>query len=310
MKAVIVLLSFTVAVSLSISEDSSTEELRIPPELVKLNDSYAQVRLKIREPIQSLTDQYLNRLGELKKSFQAQSNLDAVLFIDGEFTEIRKTNAPIENPSPEEPAELVSARRIYLTKLREVEIQAQRNLKPKQDLYIGEMIRMEEMLTAQGRTQEAVAVRTIREEVDIIEVTPLSSGRPTIKKELLLKVQVDGLTHLYLRGDTLWFDHTRGRAHPPGLHEGIFPTYIDRTIEWLPVWEDSVTQALAYSTGLPVDGIAPEIRVRSGAGRGVAEVIQQPEEMNDYTTIIEFRDETRGGKRFGGSDWLEIKIYW
>jgi hypothetical protein len=169
---------------------------------------------------------------------------------------------------------------------------------------------MERLLTAQGRIQEAVAVRTVREEVELIEVTPINTGRPTMKKELFLKVQVDGLTHLYLRGDTIWFDHTRGRAHPPGLHEGIFPTYIDRTIEWLPVWEDNVTQALAYETGLPLEGIAPEVRVRAGAGRGIAEVIQQPGETNDYTTIVELRDETRGGKRFGGSDWLEIKIYW
>lgn len=223
---------------------------------------------------------------------------------------MKKSNSPLENPSPDEPGDLASARRIYLSRLVEVENQVQRTLKPKQDLYLGEMVRIEQALTAEGRIQEAVAVRTIREEVDVIEVMPLSNGRPTMKKELHVKVQVDGMTHLYLRGDTMWFDHTRGRAHPPGLHEGIFPTYLDDTMEWLPVWEDGVTQALAYETGLPTDGIVPEVRVRSGAGRGVAEVIQQPLEINDYTVIVELRDETRSGKRFGGSDWLEIKIYW
>jgi hypothetical protein len=127
---------------------------------------------------------------------------------------------------------------------------------------------------------------------------------------LKVRVQVDGLGHLHLRGGEIWFDHSRGRATAPGRHQGEHPTYLNDKTEWRPVWSGNVTQRYAAGIALPTQGNPATLHVRQSGGRGHAVVLQQPNSTNDYTAIIELRDQTEDGRAFNGSDWLEFRLSW
>jgi len=128
-------------------------------------------------------------------------------------------------------------------------------------------------------------------------------------RNLSLRMQVDGISHLYLMSGKIWFDHSRGRDKAPGRHLGEFPTYLNNKTEWLPVWNGDQTLPRATRILIPEDEPV-NVHLRQIDGRGNAQVIQQPTSENDHTVIVELRDEGEGGRSFASSDWLEFRLSW
>ena len=113
-----------------------------------------------------------------------------------------------------------------------------------------------------------------------------------------------------MRGNEIWFDHTKGSFKKPGLHNGVFPTYINDKTEWMPVWIEDETEPFNAETGLPTAEPMPELDLRNTEGRGYAEIVEQPSKANDFTATISLRDEKEGGGGFNSSDWIGFRVSW
>jgi hypothetical protein len=286
---------------------------------LKLNFDIDRAELIV--PLTELDKLYLGQLEKLGQQSQARGALE-------ELIAVRAEQARIEGRTPEATgtdfAELAKMRAIYeKSKAERTDLMHQRLL-PAIERHKGQL---EALRTAQ--TRQNLLEDAIRTNEELTKVTALgkqvseaqaksvtgasSPALPEIgadgAKELKVKVQVDGMSRLFLRDGKVWFDHTKGKASPPGRHQGDFPTYLNVKTEWKPVWKGAVTEPFAADFAFPGDPPA-KIKLRISDGRGIAEVIQQPTAENAQTAIVELRDENKDGGGFFGSDWLEFRLSW
>ncbi len=165
-------------------------------------------------------------------------------------------------------------------------------------------------LTKKGRLEDAVAVRTFAEKLNSGVISRVAPALSSSSKPLTLRVQVDGSTHLFIKGDLLWFDHRDGKAKAPGRHQGEFPTFINDTVEWMPVWTGKVNEPYDVGVGLADSIASPLLKAEVLEGRRVVDVIELPSPQNDFTAKLSLRDENKSGKTFFGSEWITFTLTW
>lgn len=296
-----------------------------PPTLNDLKLEFDIVRAELLKPVSELDDLYGAQLEKLRLDSQSRGRLEEVLAI-------RSESARLEGGAPDPKAvdfpELVRLREIYQkTKSDRLRVM-NRALLPAIAKQKTQLEALRTTQTRENRIDEAISTQkeldrllaleaATRKELEAPAATTPTTTMSTAgvadgpgATALKVRVQIDGIGHLHLRGHEIWFDHTRGRASAPGRHEGEHPTYLNDKTEWRPVWTGSVTQRHAAGIALPVDGPPAEVHVRQSGGRGHVVVLQQPTETNDFTAILELRDQTKEGRAFNGSDWLEFRVSW
>lgn len=278
-------------------------------------------RVEQMKPLAALDGLYREQLEKLRLDAQSRGSLEQVIAVQAEL-------AALEGRATDETGEdfpdLAKARSIYEKAKGEREAALRQGLLV---LISAQKTKLEAMRTAQTQaSQLEEAVRTdeaLRTLLDLEQQAlrgstfsapetrasaPVASGPRA--RSLKVRVQIDGMSHLHIAGDGIWFDHTRGNAAPPGRHQGDFPTYLNDRIEWRPEWEGKVTQRYPIALDLSSIGTRSEIHLRQSNGRGFAKVIQQPDPSNGHTAIVEMRDETPEGRLFNGSDWMEFRLSW
>lgn len=304
-------------------DDAGFARIReLSPDASQARFEYEVMRAEIRKPVAVLLGQYRNRLEGLEEEFQAQGDLDSVLSLRAELDSLEKNGEPLAEPPAGEPLELVEAREIFLSNHQPLEAEIASDLEEERQICAAELGKVVEAFVKEGEETKAVQVQSM---IDALDEEGHASGEESASgmanangdldlgglREIEMRVQVDGVSHLMLRGDEIWFDHSEGRAAAPGRHFGEFPTYLGgEDFEWMPEWEGDVTRPLDGNFGLPTDEPAPTVSIRNLRGRGYAEVVEQPSAANGYTARIAMRDETRSGRTFAGSEWIEFRIVW
>jgi hypothetical protein len=295
-----------------------------PPSLKNLKLEFDIVRAELLIPLADLDELYAVQLEKLRLETQNRGQLEQVIAVRAEQARLEGKNP---EAAGEEFPELEKIRSIYARTKSDRLLAMNRALLPvvEQQKSVLEKLRIaqtqsnqiDEAILTQAEYERVVALETaIRKELaapasPVASVTAPSTSSPTVGATALkIRVQVDGLGHLHLRGGEIWFDHSRGRASAPGRHEGEHPTYLNDKTEWRPVWSGNVTQHYAAGIALPTQGNPATLHVRQSGGRGHAVVLQQPNSTNGYTAIIELRDQTEDGRAFNGSDWLEFRLSW
>jgi hypothetical protein len=277
-------------------------------------------RAELLAPLTELDKLYLGQLEKLGQQSQDRGALEEVIAVRAEQARIKGQAA--EAKGTDFP-DLVKIRAIYEKSRAERTALMQQRLLP---VIVRHREQLEALRTTQ--TQQNLLEDAIRTNEEITKVAaletqlreaeanpekagpgPVVPAGATGAKELKVKVQVDGISRLFLKDGKVWFDHTKGKASPPGRHGGEFPTYLNDKIEWKPVWTGAVTEPFAADFAFPVDPPA-KIRLRMADGRGIAEVIQQPTMENAHTAIVELRDEKKDGGGYFGSDWMEFRLSW
>ncbi|MEX2580451.1 MAG: hypothetical protein WD342_15440 [Verrucomicrobiales bacterium] len=287
----------------------------LPTEASALEFEFDVMVAELEKPLETLNGHYLKRLDSVEKSLQSEGDLDGVLAMMKEREAIEKTGRPVVDPPDEEPEALRESREIYRQSRVSIEKQIERNIVPERDRLLRKLGKLEDQYTRRGELEPALAIKQVIEEVlDQTDNAPASKRGESraVKRDgsIEFKVQVDGVTFLKIRGDEIWFDHSKGRFKKPGLHLGEYPTYLNGTTEWFPVWEGNVTEPHDADVGLPAETPMPPLRIRNGGGRGYAEIVEQPAEENDFTATIALKDEKKDGTGFNASDWIEFRVYW
>lgn len=284
----------------------------LPTEASALEFEFEVIVAEKQKPIETLNGHYLNRLATVEKEVQSEGDLQGVLAVKGEREAIKTTGKPLAEPPEEEPEALKESRAIYQQSRVSLEETIEQEIAPERQAFLAKLADLKQKLTQESRLGDAKAVMLLAEKIASETPDPIvSNGTPSrATGEMKFKVQVDGVTHLKLRRDEVWFDHSKGMFRKPGLHQGVFPTYIDTTTEWMPVWNGDVTDRFDANVGLPTVEPMPELRIRSGEGRGYAEIVEQPSEENDFTATIALRDERKDGVGFAASDWLGFRVSW
>jgi hypothetical protein len=141
--------------------------------------------------------------------------------------------------------------------------------------------------------------------------TTAPSTQPTGPVVVTVRALIDGRDRLILKGMTARWQHFEWSA--PGLHDGSYePTTIDG-IAWHPTWDNSDMDTevrITHSMSSTFDGINPPIpttemtvKLEKVRCREDMSIVQQPSAENDYTTILEFDDNSTAGH-----DWYEAKL--
>lgn len=290
------------------------------PTLGELTLGFDIDRAELIVPLTELDKLYLAQLEKLGQQSQERGALE-------ELIAVRAEQARIEGRSPEakgtDSPELVKIRFIYEKSKAERTTLMHQRLLPVIARHKAQLEALRTMQTQQNLLDDAISTNAELTNIAALEkqvsdvrgkpvddapgpaLPPVGAGANALK----VKVQVDGKSRLVLKDGKVWFDHTNGRASPPGRHEGDFPTYLNDKTEWKPVWTGSVTEPFAADFAFPADQPA-KIKLRMADGRGIAEVIQQPSAENSNTAIVELRDEKKDGGVFFGSDWLEFRLSW
>ncbi len=294
------------------------------PTLSSLKLEFDIDRAEALAPVEELDRLYREQLDKLRLAAQGRGKLEEVIAVEAEITKL--DGKPLPEGGSDFP-ELVKVREIYSRAHSERQTAMNRTL---ESLVARQRTALEALRTSQTQANQLDEALLTHKEIEKIEALEEEIGRrgkgerprslavaaPGLGGEgggvqsLTLRVQVDGLSHLHLRGAEIWYDHTKGRAAPPGRHQGTFPTYLNDKTAWLPRWEGNSTERHQAPISLALEGEGTRIRLRHSSGRGNAEVIQQPGPENDYTAIVELRDATREGRAFFGSDWLEFRLSW
>jgi len=296
-------------------EAGENESPSLPEEVDPLRLDHEILLTEVEKPLGILAGHYLRKLEKLQKETQATGDLQAVLAIQKEIEAVREAGQPPDEPVARQPSGLAQARRIYRRAREKIEKRIAPRRAALQRKYAADLAALQQTLTREGRLDDALAVKReaqlVREEIGRVTALDPDPKPDERDREVKLRMQVDGVSHLLVRGDEIWYDHRNGRAAPPGRHQGEFPTYIDDDGEWMPEWEGSVTEPHDIGLGLPAGEPAPELHLRmSPEGRGHAEIVEQPSRENGYTARIELRDESRRGKRYFGSEWMEFRLWW
>lgn len=299
----------------------STAESRAAT-LNELKFEFHIARAELIAPLKELDKLYLAQLEKLEQQAQDRGALEEIIAVRAERARVERR--PPEREGTDFP-ELVKVRDIYeKSKAQRTYLMHQR-LFPVIEHYKGQLEALRTEQTKQNLLDAAIltnkqlsevtsletAMREARENPGTVEASPAypGLGGNAAAHALKVKVQVDGITHLFLRDGEVWFDHSKGRASPPGRHQGNFPTLLNDKTSWMPRWNGAVTQPFAVGFGFPEKGDT-KIHLRISAGRGTAEVIQQPSDQNDHIAIVELRDQREDGTDFFGSDWLEFRLSW
>lgn len=298
------------------------------PDLNDLKLEFDIVRAELRKPVSELDDLYGAQLEKLRLDSQSRGQLEEVVAIRSESALLEGGAA---DPRAVDFPGLVRLREIYqkskTDRLRAMNrallpaIEKQKTLLEALRTNQTRQNQIEEAIITQKELDQIIALETAtRKQLEApavltpaapsMTLTNTAAADGTGATALKVRVQVDGIGHLHLRGGEIWFDHTRGRASAPGRHEGEHPTYLNDKTEWRPIWTGSSTQRHAAGIAMPVAGTPADVHVRQSDGRGHVVVLQQPAAANDFTTILELRDQTPEGRAFNGSDWLEFRVSW
>jgi len=290
------------------------------PTLGELTLGFDIDRAELITPLTELDKLYLGQLEKLGQQSQDRGALEEVIAVRAEqarigsresgekgtdFPDLVKIRAIYEKSKAERTA-LMHQRLLPVIARHKGQLEALRTAQTQQNL-LEDAIRTNEELTKIAALEKQVSEAQGKPVPGAPSpaLSPVGTGANALK----VKVQVDGKSRLVLKDGKVWFDHTNGRASPPGRHEGEFPTYLNDKTEWKPVWTGSVTEPFAADFAFPADPPA-KIKLRMADGRGIAEVIQQPTPENTHTAIIELRDEKKDGGVFFGSDWMEFRLSW
>jgi len=123
---------------------------------------------------------------------------------------------------------------------------------------------------------------------------------------LNVRVRIDGRSQLILQGDTVYWRHFDNAA--PGRHW-------ESTVligEWDPIWPDQPTSENRDCGGCEssrfdrVPSLAPQAQVVTldiVQARERVEIVQQPDQSNEFTLIVEFDDMAPPG-----AEWYEINL--
>ncbi len=274
-------------------------------------------RVELMKPLKELDGLYREQLDKLRLDAQSRGNLDQVIAVRAELAALEGS---VLDEKGEDFPDLAKARAIYGKARGEREAVSNQGLLA---LIAEQKTRLEALRTTQTQENQLdEAVRTdgalgtlLALEAQVLRGGPRPDARSTASasgpraRHLKVRVQVDGVSHLHVAADGVWFDHTRGNAAPPGRHQGEFPTYLDDA-EWLPAWSGKVTRPHPVALDFSFAGTRSEVRLRQSNGRGFAKVVQQPDASNGYVLVVELRDETPEGRVFGGSDWMEFRLSW
>jgi hypothetical protein len=129
------------------------------------------------------------------------------------------------------------------------------------------------------------------------------SGRCDTNISILnVSAWIDGTSRLVITTNALYWDH---RAfHQPGRSDGHnYATYLDG-FPWFPQWTGAVDEiatsaAIATVTSFPSN----IVDLKMEAGREKVQILQQPNESNGQTLIVEFDDgET------AGATWYRVSL--
>ncbi|MAS91627.1 MAG: hypothetical protein CMO55_00400 [Verrucomicrobiales bacterium] len=306
MKHLLVIFIFfaTSPVPFCLSQDE-VPGVALPKEAADLLFEYEVLEAEIEKPIEELNLHYLNRLSDLKLEFQKEGDLDGVLVVSKESDTIQVTGKPPFMHIAEEPPQLVESRRIYEKARERLEARLAPEIRANKELFLRKLSNVKLTLTQEGRLDEALVVKNVIDEIEEQQLSPDEKNG-----SVTMKMQVDSMSHLFLQGNLLWYDHAEGKGAPVGQHQGDFATFINDEIEWMPVWKGDVTSPFNAGLGIPAEEPAAKLKVSVANGRGWAEIIEQPSAENDFTAKVELRDESKLGKTFLGSDWMEIEIFW
>lgn len=299
------------------------------PSLNDLKLEFDIVRAELLKPVTELDDLYGAQLEKLRLESQSRGNLEEVVAARSESARLGGAEP---DPKAVDFPELIRLREIY-QKAKSDRVRAMnRALLPALEKHQALLEALRTTQTRENRIDEAIATQKEIDHLVALEgatrkqtetsaglATPAAtttamtnpgSGQGPGATALKVRVQIDGIGHLHLRGGEIWYDHSRGRAAAPGRHEGEHPTYLNDKTEWRPVWSGSGTQRYAAGIAMPLEGTPADVHVRQSGGRGHVVVLQQPAATNDFTTILELRDQTKEGRTFNGSDWLEFRVSW
>lgn len=110
---------------------------------------------------------------------------------------------------------------------------------------------------------------------------------------LTVRAEIDGRSELRLQGRLIWWHHYEFEA--PGMWGDDRPTFLNGAA-WWPMWpldelafcDCSSTRESLLASPIKSDGSA--INVSNVQGRGLVQIVEQPNAANDYTARIEFSD--------------------
>ncbi len=291
----------------------STAEAKDPRELRVAKLKYQVKVTELQKPISVLIGNYQGQLEKMSADFQANGDLDGVVAMKKEIDAIKDTGVPA--PEIDQSSKLAPVRKIYESARAKLEVSIASQTVELNGLYKTSLEQLKSDLMKEGRLDDAMAVinylKTVPEANDVSAANGFKSltDRRQQTDGLTVRVQVDGLSHMYLQGDKIWFDHTKGKASAPGRHNGEVTTVLNGEM-WMPVWNGKVTEHHDCEIGLPDSGDV-KVTYRHKEGRGHAEVIEQPTEANNYTAKIELRDQDkRTDKGFWGSEFMEFDLRW
>jgi hypothetical protein len=129
----------------------------------------------------------------------------------------------------------------------------------------------------------------------------------SVLNTLNVRAFIDGHSYLILQGDTVYWRHFE-RAAPGRLWQSTVLNGMD----WSPTWPDEPTSENRDCDGCessrfvgvpPLEPQPQTVTLDILQARERAEIIQQPDESNGYTLIVEFDDVAPPG-----ADWYEIDL--
>lgn len=275
-------------------------------------------RAALTKPLEELDDLYRAQLEKLAEEMKVRGALDELIAVRAEIERLEGKNTTgtgKDFPDLEKVRTIYEKAKVDRTRAMNTALlpEVTRHKESLEHLRAGQT--RQNLLEEAIRTHEEIArVQALEEEVRKILASSnggmvSSLAVPSPAKDLKVKVQVDGLTHFHIRDGKVWFDHSRGGAAPPGLHQGNYPTYLNDSVKWSPVWKGKITDPHDIGFTFPA-GEEIKLRIRVSSGRGQATVIQQPLPGNQNTAIVELRDANKEGRGFNGSDWIEFRITW
>lgn len=205
-------------IGLAIAQESGKP---MPQALANLQFEHEVKLAELYKPTKSLATSYGNRLTVIATELQQQGDLRGLLAVNAEIETLKKTGT--SNPQPPESGEprlLVEARTIFDRENQQLTTKIARVAEPLVDAYRARLELLKADYTRQGLLDEALAAKTLLTAIPENPVPKSSLFGDAAKRSLKVKVQIDGVSHLHLRGSEIWFDHSKGNASPPGRHQG------------------------------------------------------------------------------------------
>ena len=130
---------------------------------------------------------------------------------------------------------------------------------------------------------------------------------------LNIRTYIDGRSELIIQGDVLYWHHLDFDAPGRWEHGEIqFPTYLNETA-WQPLWPDIPDATNDFcncnsSTAVGIPSLTrtdQRVELEMIQGRGRVSIVQQPQEGNDFTLILELDDND-----LEGADWYELNLHY